>query len=346
MHAAGLNVFVSQRIPRLIYVVLISVMIGSNYHTYESDVIYLQLIPNTFVKKFGAGLPQTLFLKPPNGGEWKLELEKRDGKIWFGKGWKEFAEYHSLAHGHLLLFRYNKRFHFLVHIFDCSAVEVEYPIGKVEGKMATDDEENKPLKYENLEYNISYRKRKDNSSYEFLKPRMGSGKCVKVDNTMKLPKDAPLHTDRKGKGKVITTTMAVTHTAFEKASCFKPCNPSFLIIMRPSYVHSGRALQFPSMFSKTHIDLHNNKKGDIYLQVLNGRVWPAKYLIRTVAENKRFEITTGWKNFRRDNNLNVGDVCVFELIPGTGLTFLIHIFRASHNSNCSIFQGSSVDMFY
>lgn len=92
------------------------------------------MIPRKFVEKYGEGLPKTISLKPPNGKEWKLDLIKSDGKIWFGKGWKEFADYHSLAHGHLLVFRYEKAFHFKIHIFDMSGLEINYPFRGVEAK--------------------------------------------------------------------------------------------------------------------------------------------------------------------------------------------------------------------
>ncbi|XP_045795525.1 B3 domain-containing protein At3g18960-like [Trifolium pratense] len=62
------------------------------------------MIPVKFVEKYGEGLPNTIYFKTPNGAKWELNLVKSDGKIWFEKGWKEFAKYHSPAHGHLLLF--------------------------------------------------------------------------------------------------------------------------------------------------------------------------------------------------------------------------------------------------
>lgn len=42
--------------------------------------------------------------------------------------------------------------------------------------------------------------------------------------------------------------------------------------------------------------------------------WPVTVSPRTSRAGR---ITTGWKEFVQDNGLKVGDVCVFELIPGT-----------------------------
>lgn len=37
----------------------------------------------------------------------------------------------------------------------------------------------------------------------------------------------------------------------------------------------------------------------------------------------------GWKAFVKEHELKVGDICTFELIPGTQFTFQVHIFRDS-----------------
>ncbi|KAG4403360.1 hypothetical protein GLYMA_01G095166v4 [Glycine max] len=289
------------------------------------------MLPNKFVEKYGEGLPNTLFLKAPNGAEWKLTLEKRDDKMWFQKGWREFAKHHSLDHGHLLLFRYQRTSHFQVHIFDGSGLEIEYPLGKVEGKMTSNYQKNKRPNGEKLEY-------------EFLQPCMGSRKCVKVDNTMKPKLGCSACASYRQKGQRKTKMTTTEHvTAFDRASYFRPCNPSFLVVIYPSNARSRGPLNFPSKFCKKHIDLRKNR-GDINLEVLNGRVWHARYRIRTAETRRRFELSSGWKTFAEDNNLKVGDVCTFELIPATKLTFQVHIFRVSANSNCSTSQGS-IDIF-
>ncbi|KAJ1408090.1 DNA-binding barrel domain superfamily [Sesbania bispinosa] len=271
------------------------------------------MIPKTFVEKYGEGLQKTIFLEPPNGAKWKLNLVKRDGKIWFGKGWKEFAEYHSLASGHLLVFRYERTSHFHVHIFDMSALEINYPFKRVEGKRVSNGQGNKPPKNENSDDYRAGQKRKANLSLEFLQPsKMGSCKHVKDGNTLKLKKEALHHTDKKCKGKQIITARQVT--TLDRASSFKTNNPSFLICMHPSYIDGRCYLNLPSKFAKRHFDL-SKKWGDIHLRVLNGRVWPARYLIRQVQTRTRFELK-GWKAFSKDNNLKAESLQIREACQG------------------------------
>ena len=81
----------------------------------------------------------------------------------------------------------------------------------------------------------------------------------------------------------------------------------------------------------------HKKRRLISLQVLSGRIWPAKYQIHKQKTAIRFKLS--WNAFVKDNNLKVGDVCIFELVHGTKLTFLVHIFRETDSSNCSTSQG-------
>jgi len=80
-----------------------------------------------FTRKHGDGMSNPVFLRSPDGTEWKIYWVRSDGEIWFQNGWKEFATYYSLDHGHLLFFEYQGTTHFQVHIFDNSALEIDYP---------------------------------------------------------------------------------------------------------------------------------------------------------------------------------------------------------------------------
>lgn len=51
----------------------------------------------------------------------------------------------------------------------------------------------------------------------------------------------------------------------------------------------------------------------------NERTWNVKHCGR--------HISTGWKNFAFDNNLKVGDVCLFEMIKSNSYAFKVLIFR-------------------
>ncbi|CAK8541364.1 unnamed protein product [Lathyrus sativus] len=271
------------------------------------------MIPRKFVSKYGGCLPKAICLKTPNGAYWKLSLVKSDGKIWFEKGWKEFEEYHSLSHGDLLVFKYETTSHFEVQIFDMTATEITYPFKRVEANNKED-------------YRAS-QKRQAYSSFE-----IGSTSSVKDGKSQKVA--AVHHTNKKRKGKLVNITLT-------RAKSFRTCNPSFVVVMRASYVERYFQLCIPSVFGMRHFDT-DKKRGYIYFQVSNNEnVWPAKYLIKMGSATLKFQVSSAtWKKFSKDNNLKVGDVCNFELILSTTMTFLVHIFRASDkdNTDCSTSQ--------
>ena len=153
------------------------------------------------MKKYGEDLPKVICLKTPNGEKWKLNLVKSNGKIWFANGWKEFVDHHSLAHGHLLLFRYEKTSLFEVHIFDKSALEISYPstivedYTRVEAKRVSKSQRYKSPNNEDCR---ASQKRKANPSFEFHQPReIGSNICVKAGQSQKVDVH---HTHKKCKG--------------------------------------------------------------------------------------------------------------------------------------------------
>ncbi|TKY50757.1 B3 domain-containing transcription factor VRN1 [Spatholobus suberectus] len=84
--------------------------------------------PNKFVRKYGDGLPNPVFMKPPDGTEWEVYWAKQDGEVWLEKGWKEFVVHYSLDEGHLIFFKYEGTSKIDVLILDPkSALEIDYP---------------------------------------------------------------------------------------------------------------------------------------------------------------------------------------------------------------------------
>ncbi|POO02675.1 B3 DNA binding domain containing protein, partial [Trema orientale] len=84
-------------------------------------------IPPKFVRKYGENLTNSVFVKLPCGSKWKMDLMEQDNKIWFEKGWPDFAKHYALKRGSLLIFRYEGNSEFHAVIFDASTVEIDYP---------------------------------------------------------------------------------------------------------------------------------------------------------------------------------------------------------------------------
>lgn len=66
----------------------------------------------------------------------------------------------------------------------------------------------------------------------------------------------------------------------------------------------------------------------VKLEVVD-RLWPVKLYIYE-GKYTSCVVSAGWAAFARDNALQLGDVCVFEVIMRDEVVFKVHIFRCPH----------------
>ncbi|XP_039066624.1 B3 domain-containing protein REM6-like [Hibiscus syriacus] len=109
---------------------------------------------------------------------------------------------------------------------------------------------------------------------------------------------------------------------------FKSTNPFFLVFMQPSYVgpitNHRCSVGIPKEFSRLYL----KDNGDVVLCDSDGKTWAAEYM-STFGSNGRayVRLCKGWGDFVRDKNIQVGDVCAFELINGKEISFKVFIFE-------------------
>ncbi|XP_054776829.1 B3 domain-containing transcription factor VRN1 [Prosopis cineraria] len=83
-------------------------------------------IPDNFLRKFGCELSSVATLTVPDGSVWRVGLQKLGNKFWFLDGWQEFVQRYSIGVGYLLVFRYEGKSSFNVHIFNLATCEINY----------------------------------------------------------------------------------------------------------------------------------------------------------------------------------------------------------------------------
>ncbi|XP_060959578.1 B3 domain-containing transcription factor VRN1-like isoform X3 [Cannabis sativa] len=91
---------------------------------------------------------------------------------------------------------------------------------------------------------------------------------------------------------------------------FKSDDPFFIVLMQPSFVGASYSMVVPFSFAKNHL-LSVSKHADVILKVQGERIWPVRYYYRKYTGRSQFRFAWGWKAFAIDNDLKVGDVCVF-----------------------------------
>lgn len=85
----------------------------------------------------------------------------------------------------------------------------------------------------------------------------------------------------------------------------------------------------PQVFADKHFRKEDN--GNVTLEVADGmKFWSVKcFLSKNCAR-----LTSGWIGFVQDNHVQVGDVCILELINSVKNLFNVVIFRASETVSC------------
>lgn len=95
----------------------------------------------------------------------------------------------------------------------------------------------------------------------------------------------------------------------------------FFSPMIVSYGNCLISLQYlPSCFAEKHL---NGVSGFIKLQRPDGKQWP----VRCLYKGGRAKLSQGWYDFSLENNLEEGDVCVFELICAREVILKVTTFR-------------------
>ncbi|XP_061336828.1 B3 domain-containing transcription factor VRN1-like isoform X2 [Gastrolobium bilobum] len=338
-------------------------------HPHPTPILFFKIIPGTsladgklipynFVRKYGGDMSNPMFLKPPDGTEWEVFWTKHDGDIWLQKGWKEFATYYSLDHGHLVLFEYKQTCHFEVHIFDKSTLEIDYPLHVSQDvqynlDQISDDDSVKILD-EIPPCHKTRQKSPMPSPQPCKKSRTGASGDVKRRST---EQNLPQHVQTEGtnfeKSKFssvkkesdesvqgeginwldpqrvvdVENTTVVTRKG-EKATHCPFTNGALneankFASENPFFtinINSGVRPHVPRAFIKECL---NNKTQIVKLQ-FGKKLWPVKLL--GYPRNNGI-LSSGWSQFAGESELLGGELCVLELINREDAVLRVHIFR-------------------
>ncbi|KAJ4832322.1 hypothetical protein Tsubulata_024877 [Turnera subulata] len=258
----------------------------------SSLFMWKRRMPDKFAMKFGGELSDITCIYDPDGIAWEMTLTKSPNHIWFDGGWQEFVEHYSIRYRHLLVFRYEGSSTFRVRIFDMTGCVIEYPSfdGGNEHQIEDDD---------------------DNDSVEVIAsityPNASRGKSKKSH----ISSEKELHSSLASQG-----TQESKRGTIQAARMLKSAHPYITITMNPYYISNGYL--FLQHLSRPFAAAYLFPSRSVKLQAGDGREWS----VRAFMGEKRMTLTTGWKDFVRENKLEVGDVCVFEVISRTNTRVL------------------------
>ncbi|KAF4395219.1 hypothetical protein F8388_001606 [Cannabis sativa] len=265
-------------------------------------------IPNTFWVKYCGCVSSQVILKLPCGSRWEVGLTKSsDEKVWIAKGWNKFVQDCCLSHGNLLVFGYEGNSQFNVMIFEKNTLEREYHF------MPKTRDKSPPLPCSSQ----SHKKRKTSPYVKTEDDICGESSMPRWMEPSNISRKQML----RGTEKV---------EALMRANGFKSDDPFFSVLMQASFVGSSSYnMIIPFGFAKYHLLSHSKHHEDVILKVAEDeRFWPVRCNYRQYNGHSQIRFESGWRAFAMDNDLKVGDVCIFVMRKNIVITsFEVTIYK-------------------
>uniref|UniRef100_A0A5B7AQQ3 TF-B3 domain-containing protein n=1 Tax=Davidia involucrata TaxID=16924 RepID=A0A5B7AQQ3_DAVIN len=302
-------------------------------------------IPSKFIKHMEGKTSGSVSLVGPSGSTWHVDLIQRSDGLFFHDGWAAFVRDHFIECGDSLVFRYDGNLHFTVQVFDQSSCEKEAAFWAVCSQDPSDSDKHMGNKRER-ENTISCL----DDIFEGVPKKMrGSqvhSECITVaepcqaavfsdetENCSSLSKNTvtlalPLQSrvlsenaeatiqNRISKDNALGSyvkgcmPMLSAPEAERVARSFTSSFPNFTKIMKRFNVSGSYTLNIPYQFSMGHLPKCKIK---IVLRNLKGESWTVNSVPTTKVQTSH-TFCGGWLAFVRDNDIEMGDICIFELV--------------------------------
>ncbi|KAK9112953.1 hypothetical protein Scep_020472 [Stephania cephalantha] len=269
-------------------------------------------IPRVFIRHLLEESPNEVNLEGPSGNIWRVKLKITKNDIFFGQGWEAFQVDHSLAMGEALLFEYDGKKHlkvsFIVSMYGLTREDVFTVECSQESSSTFRGNERQVSNITNAgdpqldctdEHNLS------TPSTDQINPLSDQV----VENKLASPNADRLIVDQDKPG-----------SPEAAANSFTSSSPFFTVQIKSYNVREPYHLQVPTPFAIEHL---NSRSKRMVLRNLEGSRWSVKILHRLKTMKL---LSGGFRNFSRDNSLEVGDFCVFELMNNE-TEMKVHIFR-------------------
>ncbi|CAA2940957.1 B3 domain-containing transcription factor VRN1-like [Olea europaea subsp. europaea] len=261
-----------------------------------------KLLPDKYVKEFGHRLSDVVRLTDRIGGIWHVRLEKEEEIIWLHHGWEKFYEDHSIKYGYFVLFKYRGNSNFKIHVFDMTATEVHYP---------AHNSRNFEVTNYHPENSIPERKEESDDDSLVILDSLPP-KLVGCSLRSPTPCRSALVARHDKRGKKAVNAAGISTLTY----------PSFTVEMKAN-LKPQWVVYVPAQFAKDYLP---KSPKYIELQDSDGKKWKVRVNLRPNYHTVR-ALSTGWANFAKAKKIEVGDTCVFEIIPGNKPALKVSIYH-------------------
>ncbi|KAJ0980317.1 hypothetical protein J5N97_008572 [Dioscorea zingiberensis] len=290
-------------------------------------------VPEKLTSHFCKVLPQNIELKGPSGDSWSVKMVKMNGSLWFGNGWKEFVEAHCVEMGDVLVFKYYGNSFFDVLVMDgsgCEKVPSYFVKNKKKQKIECVERVEDSVEIihvppcsptlvecdsssssDGVQSEIHYRA--NQSKRNFTNYMKNTDQKIANDHRVEQEQVEVLVQKKLSLENIIMSRKKCFTPSEEKSlllfvQSVRPKHPFFVSYMHLSYVSKRFFLTVPSAFASAY--LPDTTQQIVLQRPGGGKKWSVIYLVQKIAAG----FSGQWKQFVNDNNLEEGDICLFELV--------------------------------
>ncbi|KAG2547397.1 putative B3 domain-containing protein Os03g0621600 isoform X2 [Panicum virgatum] len=294
-------------------------------------------IPDKFAQRFRDKIRGKITLKVYNGSTCTVVVARYQNKLVLEAGWEAFISTHDIRLADLLVFRYNGNFQFEVLVFDpsccvkessnvaqncCDHVRVQQRHRNLLDSSSVSDDDQETMQSSGSEYPTPGEKKGPNQGTK--KTNTSSSTChLNATDLYSSENDQEIssmtsyifspftHLTQMQRMKVEKRVQDICSSIPIFGSVMTKCN----ITRNPCYLGICRKYAHQYLPHESQI---------LRLQQ-HGKVW--QVLLCTTKRNS-IQFSRGWKKFVSDNKMQIGDICLFELLKDEKmLTMNIHIIR-------------------
>ncbi|KXG38004.1 hypothetical protein SORBI_3001G165200 [Sorghum bicolor] len=271
-------------------------------------------IPDKFVQRIRGLIANSVKLESRCGHTFDVEVANSLGKLLLQTGWKEFVTAHDLSMGDFLVFKYDGTSRLKVFIFDLSCCE-KVPQCRVKrnhicGRETREMQTEISSSCGDLPMNVTA------SSSTSLSDSSGDSICPEDQKSQCVP------------GYILQRGTCLTCVQMKKLKERVRASTSTIpiygcIIKKGNVQGRSQTMDMPRVYAEVYLPFED----EILMLQCCGKSWEVRCRIQKGNPGtKRF--MKGWKRFACDNKLQLGDLCLFELLENTKYTMNVHVVRA------------------
>ncbi|EOY14620.1 AP2/B3-like transcriptional factor family protein, putative isoform 2, partial [Theobroma cacao] len=227
-------------------------------------------------------------------------------------GWLGFVRSNEIKVGDICIFEFVRKFELRVHILRVGGEDPDRQSGKaVSNVLINRSDATLPIKFVKKSSKVHSKSMKkvqmcDNKGFKMLDKKK-YGNAAKKSASVAL---CSLSRSGNEKQAIGGLRMMLALDEEKAAQSFASGFPSFVRIMRKFNVSGSYTLKIPYKFSKAYLPYC---KTEVVLRNMQGKWWT----VNSVPDSKGRAVHTfcgGWMAFVRDNDIKMGDICIFELV--------------------------------